>query len=109
MANTILIGCRLPHGLIIDHPTKPKASVELAGINKAVILNAEYATTEVDAEFWAAWKAANSEHPCLKNMAIFEARSQASAESVAKEAKGNKTGFEKMAQNADGVKAAKED
>ena len=103
MSKTVLIGCRLPNGLILELPNDPSKTVELNGLNKAVIIGADHATTEVDAEFWEAWKAKNSDYAPLLNAAIFEAKDAASAKSKAKEVEKVKTGFEPMPQDGAGV------
>lgn len=106
MAEKIVIGCKLPHGLILEYPGKPEITVELAGLNKTRIIGSECAFTDVDADFWSAWKSKNKEFPALLSKAIFEAKSIAEAESKAVEFAGEKTGFEPLAQNEGGVKAA---
>lgn len=105
-SKTVTIGCRLPNGIILEHPLNPAAKVELFGKNKSLIVGAEYATTEVDGEFWETWKTVHAEFPAFKNGAIFEAKSVIDAAAVAKELADEKTGFEPMEQNAGGVAPA---
>lgn len=110
-AKTVIVGCKLPHGLILDHPLDPTKKVELAGLNGSRIIGATHGVTEVDGEFWEAWKTVHADFPALKSGAIFEAKSQADVAAKAKELEGEKTGFEAMAQDgtderASGVKAA---
>lgn len=105
-AKTVIVGCRLPHGLILDHPLDPSKKVELAGLNKTRIIGAEYATTEVDGEFWEQWKTVHKDFPALQSGAIFEAKNDADAAAKVKELEDEATGFEPMAQNAQGVKPA---
>lgn len=105
-AKTVLIGCKLPHGLILDHPLDVSKKVELAGLNKAVIIGADCATTPVDGEFWETWKTVHKDHPAIKSGAIFEARTTEEVKAKAKELKEEKTGFEAMPQEAMGVKVA---
>ena len=105
-AKTVLIGCKLPHGLILDHPLDVSKKVELAGLNKAIIIGADCATTPVDGEFWETWKTVHKDHPALKSGAIFEARTTEEVKAKAKELKEEKTGFEAMPQEAMGVKVA---
>jgi len=105
-AKTVLIGCKLPHGLILDHPLDVSKKVELAGLNKAIIIGADCATTPVDGEFWETWKTVHKDHPAIKSGAIFEARTTEEVEAKAKELKEEKTGFEAMPQEAMGVKVA---
>lgn len=103
----VIIGCRLPHGLVLKNPLAKNSSVTLAGLNSSRIIGADYVTTEVDADFWAAWKLTyeKSFEPFVKG-AIFEARSESEAASIAKEVRKEKTGFEPMAKEAAGVKPA---
>ena len=106
----ILIGCRLPNGLVLHHPQNRDLTVQIAGTCSAPTAEGLYlppkmfATTEVDAEFWAAWKAAYVGFPPLKTRAIFEARSEQEASAKAKEVAKEKTGFEQMAKTASGVR-----
>ena len=106
---TVLICCKLPHGLILDHPLDVSKKVELAGLNKAIIIGADCATTPVDGEFWETWKTVHKDHPAIKSGAIFEARTTEEVKAKAKELKDEATGFEPMAQNAQGVKPASQD
>jgi len=109
---TILIGCRLPNGLVLHHPKDRNQTVKLAGVYEArtesglYLPPKPYSTTAVDAEFWAAWKEAYVGFPPLKTRAVFEARSEQEAESKAKNAEKVKTGFEPMGKSViiDGVK-----
>jgi len=111
MAKTIIIGCKLPHGIILHHPLDPSKIVELNGKNKVTIIGAEHATTDVDAEFWEHWSSVHAEFPALKSGAIFVAKSAADAEAIAREFEDRKTGFEPMRtdgkdERARGVKSA---
>ena len=112
---TILIGCRLPNGIVLQHPKNPNLKVKLAGTfetktEQGIWLPARpYSTTTVDLEFWNEWKAAYVGYPPLKTRAVFEARSEQEAASKAREAEKEKTGFEPMAKDAiiDGLKVEK--
>ena len=108
-AKTVLIGCKLPHGLILDHPLDVSKKVELAGLNKAIISGADCATTPVDGEFWETWKTVHKDFPALRSGAIFEAANASELTAVAAELEDETTGFEPMAQNAQGVKPASQD
>lgn len=107
---TILIGCRLPNGLVLHHPQNRELTVKITGTSLAPTEGGLYlppksiATTEVDAEFWAAWKAAYVGFPPLKNRAVFEARSDQEAAIKAREVKNEKTGFEQMEKTSGGVR-----
>ena len=96
MAKIVVVGCKLPHGLILEHPMDVSKKVELAGLNKAIIIGAEYASTEVDADFWDQWSAVNKEFPAVKSGAIFVAKNAAEIVAVAAERVKEETGFEPM-------------
>jgi hypothetical protein len=98
----ILIGCRLPNGLTLNLPEHK--GVTLAGLHSSKIIGATFVATEVDADFWAAWKTVYSDYKPLKSGAIFEARSVTEADSKGKELVKEKTGFEPMEPNSLGVK-----
>lgn len=100
MAKPILIGCKLPNGIILDVDGK---TAELNGLNKSVIIGATYALTTLDADFWTAWKAQNLAYPALVSGSIFEAASDSEAKAIVKDT--DKTGFEPMPQTAE-LKAA---
>ena len=107
---TVLIGCRLPNGLVLHHPKNRNLTVKLAGTYETKLESGlfvpprPYTLTPVDAEFWAAWKEAYVGFPPLKTRAVFEARSDQEAGAKAKDTA--KTGFEPMEKNAviDGVR-----
>lgn len=103
MAKTILIGCKLPNGIILEVNEK---QIELNGLSKTVIIGATHATTAIDADFWQAWKSQNATFSALKNGAIFEAANEVEAVAIAKDT--DKTGLEPMKQDAQGVKKAKD-
>ena len=105
-SKTVIVSCKLPHGIILDHPLDPTKSVELAGLNSSQIIGATHATTEVDAEFWDLWKTTNAEFAPLVSGAIFEAKDLADAKAKAKERAKEKTGFEQMPQEGQGVDKA---
>jgi hypothetical protein len=107
----IIVGCRLPNGLVLTHP-KSGETVTLAGLHSSKIIGATHVSTEVDSDFWEAWKASmgNNFTP-LKTGAIFEARSETDALAKAKELRKENTGFEPMGTDgkdprASGVKKA---
>ena len=110
MAKTIIIGCRLPHGIVLENPKDARIKVELKGLNSVQIIGAGYYANTVDADFWAAWKEFHKEFAPLKSGAIFEASTESEAAAKAKELKDEKTGFEALSQDgSDGVKVATKD
>lgn len=95
----IVIGCKLPHGLILENPLNPAETVKLNGLNSSLVIGAKHATTEVEKDFWDLWQQTNKDFPALKNKAIFVAKDQASADAIAKETKDEKTGLEPLKPN----------
>lgn len=104
---TVLIGCRLPNGITLRLKQEGKSEetrVVLKGnsgekLDSGIYLPPKaFSTTEVDAEFWAAWKALYVGFPPLKNRAIFEARNEQEAAAKAKDVEKEKTGFEQIPQ-----------
>lgn len=112
---TVIIGCRLPHGIVLENPMKPDHTVRLKGLKDSPIRDgnglvvADHVTTEVDGDFWEVWKTVHKDFAPLRAGAIFEARDIASAASIAKERKKEKTGFEPVDPKAHGVKPATTD
>lgn len=105
----VTIGCKLPHGLILQHPANPDRKVRLNGLKDSKIIGATFITTEIDAEFWAIWKKSYSDFQPLKTGAVFEASNQAEADAIGKELEGEKTGLEPLSPSAHGVKPVTKD
>lgn len=93
---TVIVGCKLPNGLILESPIDPTIKVELNGINREIIAGSGYGSTEVDAEFWKLWESQNKEFPPYKSQAIFVARSAPDIAAKAKELKEELTDLEPM-------------
>ena len=106
---SVTIGCKLPHGIVLDHPLDHSKKVELRGKNRSLIIGAEYGTTEVDGEFWETWKTVHAEFPALRSGAIFEAKNANELVAVAAELEDETTGLEAMPREAQGVKPASQD
>lgn len=106
----ILIGSKLPNGLVIQHPTNPSVKETLRGLNDAPkgrsgsAILVPYMTTEIDADLWKDWYAVHNHptqpFPPLKNGAIFVARTEEAAKKIAAERK-EPTGLEPMKQTGD--------
>jgi hypothetical protein len=99
MAN-ITIGSRLPYGLILEVGDK---KVTIEGVNKSNIIGAEHYTTEVDAQFWAAWTEANAEFPAYVNGTIFAIEDKRAEKSIIRDAFARLTGLEKIAPDSDSI------
>jgi hypothetical protein len=112
--STVKVICRLPHGLVINHPVTGVA-VELKGANSdralnstvPVLLREMYGVTDVDSEFWDAWEKANKDFPAYKNQAISVAADDKSVVSKVADLLNIKTGFEAKTPQDGKVKAAK--
>ena len=120
MANTVLIGCRLPHGIVLEIEnavSKEVTKVTLNGQNKSpafeytemvVLQRDHFGITEIDAGFWEKWLAANADFAPFKANAIFVAKDEKSIKSQAAELRTEPTGFEATAQDAGGVVTAEQ-
>lgn len=111
MSGTVIIGCRLPSGILLELANGQ--SVEIAGQRQAqerspIILLSEddYGITEVDADFWAQWKKEFAGFQPLESGAIFEAKNDKDAKAIAKELRKEKTGHEPLSQSAKGITKA---
>lgn len=94
---TVMIGCKLPNGLIIEYGGK-SAKINGSQSEDGIIIveKGEHIgiTYDVDKELWEKWREVNKKHPVCVNQHIFETKSENSAKSQAKELKSNKTGLE---------------
>lgn len=106
MAKNILVCSRLPHSLLIDHPTSGQR-VEIKGLNSTQLI-VPYVSTSVDEDFYSAWKSSmGTDFAPLKSGALFVAKSEADALAFTREIAAEKTGFEKAnPESKDGVEAA---
>ena len=96
MAKIVVVGCKLPCGIILESPIDPSIKVELNGANKAVIVGSRYGSTDVDGDFWELWAAQNKDFPPFASQAIFVAKNAVEIVAVAAELKDEKTGIEPM-------------
>lgn len=111
MAN-ILVGCRLPSGIILEVPGAPH--VVLNGQRQSqegreiILLNADdYGVTEVDESFFESWKKLVTENfGPLKNGLIFVAKNEKEAKAKNKDLKSKPTGHEATSQDAKDIEKA---
>jgi hypothetical protein len=103
MSGTVIIGCRLPSGILLELANGQK--FELAGQRQTqerspvILLTADdYGITEVDADFWTQWKKEYAGFQPLTSGAIFEAKNDKDAKAIAKELRNEKTGHEPLSQ-----------
>lgn len=111
MAKIVVVGCKLPNGIVLEHPVDPQIKVELKGTNSETIIGTGYSSTEVDGDFWELWAAQNKDFPPFKSQAIFVAKSGNDVAAKAQELKDETTGLEPMRtdgkdRRASGVKKA---
>jgi hypothetical protein len=114
--SNVVIGCRLPSGLIIDigpeHPT-----VELAGKRQAqeglpiiILREPDCGYTSVPEEYWEAFKKrVGPDFAPIKSGAVFEAKDPKDAKAKNKELKKEKTGHEPLSQETKDVKPLNSD
>jgi hypothetical protein len=112
MSKTIVIGCRLPSGLVLDlpRPDGTTAKVVLNGQNSTqarspvILLSTDdYGVTDVDQDFWDAWKLAYAGFEPLVKQIIFEAKSMNDAKAIHAEVKDELTGVEPMPQTVPSI------
>jgi hypothetical protein len=49
---SVTVCCRLPNGIVLEHPSEPDKKIHLAGRNKASIIGQDYGVTELDVSVW---------------------------------------------------------
>lgn len=105
---TYVIGCKLPHGLIIQNNGK---RVHIKGRNTAVIYsNQAYGITEnVPADVWEEYIRIHGQSNAVKNGSVFAVSDMQSVKAAAEERKDVKTGFEQLTDNQTSTKADKEE
>lgn len=97
MSETVIVGCRLPFGVQIRFKDK---TVSLNGANTSRVIGGDCGYTEVEKDFWEAWKEINQKKPIMLSGAIFSSSDKKSAKEKAKEFKDRMTGFEPLPQDA---------
>ncbi|WP_096978830.1 hypothetical protein [Escherichia coli] len=102
MAETIVVGCKLPNGLIIE---QDGYTVTLNGANAANVIGGYGLTDGVDKEAFEKWLEVHKEQPYVKNELVFAQSKAASARDKARENTKVKTGLEGLLQDkpVDGV------
>jgi hypothetical protein len=96
MADTVVVGCKLPHGL---ETTIGGKTVLLNGANSATIIGGYGLTEGVDKAGFEEWLVTYADAPFVRNELIF---SQANIKEAAKQAESNateKTGLEGLDAN----------
>jgi hypothetical protein len=108
----VIIGSKLPISLILKHPLDRTKTVTVRGLNSAQRgtngqpIQIPYITTEIDADFWSAWKLGNGQFQPFVAGAIFEAKTEEAASKIYRERETEKTGLEPARSTEFGVKTA---
>lgn len=89
----IVVGCKLPHGLVLHLPGMEQ-TVTLRGLNAAKVIGGYGLTRGVSEDFFDAWLAIHRDHPAVRNGLIFKQSDASRATDQAKEQSGVKSGFE---------------
>lgn len=108
---TVTVGCKLPHGLILDLtvPGQPPRRVRIRGRNAARIIGGYGITPGVPKAFWDEWRKKNAALPFVKNELIFAEADAASARDHAKDNEKLTTGLEAIDPNKPGAGIVKAD
>lgn len=103
---TVIVGCKLPNGLIIEVGGQ---SVELNGANASNIIGGHGITYNVDADFFNAWMEAHQDRDMVKNGFIFAHEEAENTEAEAREKTDNETKLEAVDPNAPNAGVTKAD
>ena len=117
MAETILVGCKLPHGIYLDlrdGAGNISARVKLPGNAHYTLPNPDRkfknpetvhgdTFTQVDKAHWDAWIKLHGDHPALRSGAIYSAAKKEEAIGKAKEHEFEDVGFNKIDPNKQGI------
>lgn len=89
---TVVVGCKLPHGLHLEHKG---TRVTLNGTHSSRVLNG-HGITHVDAELFEKWLAEHNDYAPVKAGLIFAHEKEDNTRAEAKEKKNNKSGLEPL-------------
>lgn len=90
MSKTVVVGCKLPNGLVINYGG---TNATLAGTNSSLIEGGHGLTT-VDKDFWDLWLSEHKDYAPVAKGLIFAHEKEVNAKAEAKEKAKNKNGFE---------------
>ena len=107
MSETIVVGCKLPNGLIVE---QDGYSVTLNGSNSSSVIGGYGLTEGVDKDAFDKWLLAHKDQPYVKNELVFAQAKANSAAAKATENAKKKSGLEGLPQDnpAPGVEKDKE-
>ena len=104
----VVIGCKLPHGIVLHSPVDPTKKVTIKGLNSSELI-VPYVLTPVDADFWTEWEMANAKFQPLVSKALFVAKNKADADAMGKELQRERTGLETINPDSHGIKTAEKE
>ena len=96
---TVIVGCKLPHGI---HAELGGKVVTLVGANSSSIIGGFGITREVDKDFIDGWLKAEAKNPIVANGLVFVAGNDREAEKAAAEREKEASGFEGLDQKNPG-------
>ena len=110
MAETVIVGCKLPNGLTIHLGSGRERKVVLNGYNSAKVVGGHGLTT-VDKEFWDEWSKLHTDFAPVAAGLIFASGSEKNTAAEAVEKEKTLSGFEGLDPNAKHgeIEKAKED
>ncbi|EOG6131785.1 hypothetical protein ACLF4G_000847 [Cronobacter sakazakii] len=105
MAETIVIGCKLPNGLVVE---QDGYTVTLNGSNSSNVVGGYGLTEGVDKDAFEKWLEVHKNQPYVKNELVFAQAKANSAQSKATENASVKSGLEGLPQDkpAPGIEKA---
>ncbi|ELY4860545.1 hypothetical protein SM110_004303 [Cronobacter sakazakii] len=105
MAETIVVGCKLPNGLVVE---QDGYTVTLNGANSSNVVGGYGLTEGVDKDAFEKWMEVHKNQPYVKNELVFAQAKANSAQSKATENASIKSGLEGLPQDkpAPGIEKA---
>ncbi|EOC1127308.1 hypothetical protein AAAW35_000284 [Cronobacter sakazakii] len=105
MAETIVVGCKLPNGLVVE---QDGYTVTLNGSNSSNVVGGYGLTEGVDKDAFENWLEVHKNQPYVKNELVFAQAKANSAQSKATENASIKSGLEGLPQDkpAPGIEKA---
>ncbi|WP_336281107.1 hypothetical protein [Cronobacter dublinensis] len=105
MAETIVVGCKLPNGLVVE---QDGYTVTLNGSNSSNVVGGYGLTEGVDKDAFEKWMEVHKNQPYVKNELVFAQAKANSAQSKANENASVKSGLEGLPQDkpAPGIEKA---
>ena len=93
MADKVIIGCKIPNGLILQ---VGEQCVNIKGANSSRLVFGYGVTSDVSLDFWEAWLAENKDRDLVKNGLIFANNDVKSTKDNLKDGQNNPSGLEPL-------------